>query len=179
MKFLASSSFKRLCLCLLTSLFLCHDALGLQQPVEREVPPKLASTTGNTARFNEQSLPRSSSCMAAVVPAVKQQRKADTDQEPAIWKLAMLGAIASLISDVAMHPTDCVKTLQQSDEGMGLSMTAAAFTILEKRHGLRSCTAAFCLMQHTMPLMEPSNLAVTIFSRGRSAGMYFLLRLRH
>jgi hypothetical protein len=31
-----------------------------------------------------------------------------------------------MVSDVAMHPIDCIKTLQQSDEGMGLSMLGAA-----------------------------------------------------
>lgn len=49
--------------------------------------------------------------------------------EPAIWKLALAGSLATLISDVSMHPLDCIKTLQQTEEGMGLSMVAAATVI--------------------------------------------------
>lgn len=49
--------------------------------------------------------------------------------EPAIWKLAVAGSLATLISDVSMHPLDCIKTLQQTEEGMGLSMVAAAHMI--------------------------------------------------
>jgi hypothetical protein len=52
-----------------------------------------------------------------------------TLMEPAIWKLAVAGSLATLISDVSMHPLDCIKTLQQTEEGMGLSMMSAANVI--------------------------------------------------
>jgi len=41
-------------------------------------------------------------------------------------ELAMAGAIATMIGDASMHPIDCIKTLQQSNEGVGLSMLSAA-----------------------------------------------------
>jgi hypothetical protein len=36
--------------------------------------------------------------------------------------LAIAGVLATVISDAALHPVDCLKTLQQSDEGYGLSI---------------------------------------------------------
>eukprot|EP00592_Proboscia_alata_P007630 CAMPEP_0194353648 /NCGR_PEP_ID=MMETSP0174-20130528/1940_1 /TAXON_ID=216777 /ORGANISM="Proboscia alata, Strain PI-D3" /LENGTH=344 /DNA_ID=CAMNT_0039122291 /DNA_START=100 /DNA_END=1134 /DNA_ORIENTATION=+ len=36
--------------------------------------------------------------------------------------LALAGAVATMIGDAMMHPIDCIKTLQQSDEGYGLNM---------------------------------------------------------
>ncbi|KAG7347130.1 mitochondrial carrier protein [Nitzschia inconspicua] len=35
--------------------------------------------------------------------------------EPEIWKLALAGSLATLVSDVTMHPLDCIKTLQQTE----------------------------------------------------------------
>ncbi|KAL3924231.1 MAG: hypothetical protein SGARI_006076, partial [Bacillariaceae sp.] len=52
-----------------------------------------------------------------------------TEQQPAIWKLALAGSVATLFSDVLMHPLDSIKTLQQTEEGIGLSMVAAAHFI--------------------------------------------------
>ena len=43
--------------------------------------------------------------------------------------LALAGAIATMIGDFAMHPIDCIKTLQQSNSGAGLSMLGASKTI--------------------------------------------------
>lgn len=39
--------------------------------------------------------------------------------------LALAGAVATMIGDASMHPIDCIKTLQQSNEGAGLNMLAA------------------------------------------------------
>lgn len=36
--------------------------------------------------------------------------------------LALAGAVATMIGDAMMHPIDCIKTVQQSDEGYGLNM---------------------------------------------------------
>ena len=41
-------------------------------------------------------------------------------------ELALAGAVATMIGDASMHPIDCIKTLQQSVEGSGLNMIAAA-----------------------------------------------------
>lgn len=43
-----------------------------------------------------------------------------------LWKLAFAGGVATMLGDSAMHPMDCIKTLQQSDEGLGLSLVQAS-----------------------------------------------------
>jgi len=52
------------------------------------------------------------------------QRSANVD-------LAIAGALATMIGDFAMHPVDCIKTLQQSNAGSGLSMLAASKEIFK------------------------------------------------
>jgi len=47
-------------------------------------------------------------------------------------ELACAGAFATVIGDLTMHPIDCIKTLQQSTEGRGLSMIGASQKILQK-----------------------------------------------
>jgi solute carrier family 25 S-adenosylmethionine transporter 26 len=49
-------------------------------------------------------------------------------------QLALAGAVATMVGDVSMHPIDCIKTLQQSNEGIGLSMLAAAQMIWKTKH---------------------------------------------
>lgn len=39
--------------------------------------------------------------------------------------LAVAGSVATMIGDAALHPVDCLKTLQQSNEGAGLSLLGA------------------------------------------------------
>ena len=46
-----------------------------------------------------------------------------------LWKLALAGSLATIASDMSMHPMDCIKTLQQSDQGMGLNVGQAAEVI--------------------------------------------------
>lgn len=43
-----------------------------------------------------------------------------------LWHLALAGSLATLLADSLTHPVDCIKTIQQSDAGMGLSLVAAA-----------------------------------------------------
>ena len=43
-----------------------------------------------------------------------------------LWKLAVAGGLATMVGDAALHPMDCIKTLQQSDEGFALSLHEAA-----------------------------------------------------
>jgi solute carrier family 25 S-adenosylmethionine transporter 26 len=44
--------------------------------------------------------------------------------------MAFAGALATMIGDLAMHPVDCIKTLQQSSRGASLSMLGASREIL-------------------------------------------------
>lgn len=44
--------------------------------------------------------------------------------------LALAGAVATMIGDIALHPIDCIKTLQQSNEGAGLSLLGASKKIM-------------------------------------------------
>jgi len=55
----------------------------------------------------------------ATVTAVAKRKLTSID-------LALAGALATMIGDASMHPIDCIKTLQQSNEGIGLNMVAAA-----------------------------------------------------
>jgi solute carrier family 25 S-adenosylmethionine transporter 26 len=66
-----------------------------------------------------------------------------SSQSPAIsvWKLALAGAIATVTSDMAMHPIDCLKTLQQSQHD--LSMPAAAHLIYTQLGGLQGFYRGF------------------------------------
>ena len=60
-----------------------------------------------------------------------------------IWQLALAGTLATLISDISMHPLDCIKTLQQSEEGTGLTMVTAAQVIYTQLGGLAGFTKGF------------------------------------
>jgi hypothetical protein len=40
--------------------------------------------------------------------------------------LALAGSVTTLVTDMIMHPVDCVKILQQSDAGYGMSLAEAA-----------------------------------------------------
>lgn len=39
-----------------------------------------------------------------------------------IWQLAVIGALTTLVADIATHPVDCIKTLQQSDVAWELGL---------------------------------------------------------
>jgi hypothetical protein len=43
-----------------------------------------------------------------------------------IYQLALAGSFTTFFTDVIMHPMDCIKTVQQSDSGVGLSLFLAA-----------------------------------------------------
>jgi len=49
--------------------------------------------------------------------------------------LAFSGAFATMIGDIALHPIDCIKTFQQSNNGMGFTMVGATKHILQN-HGI-------------------------------------------
>jgi hypothetical protein len=46
--------------------------------------------------------------------------------------LALAGSATTLVADVIMHPVDCVKILQQSDAGYGLSLAGAAAALWDR-----------------------------------------------
>jgi Mitochondrial carrier protein len=46
--------------------------------------------------------------------------------------LALAGSVTTLFTDVIMHPVDCIKILQQSDAGYGLSLQDAALALWER-----------------------------------------------
>lgn len=46
--------------------------------------------------------------------------------------LALAGSVTTLFTDVIMHPIDCIKILQQSDAGYGLSLQDAAVALWER-----------------------------------------------
>jgi solute carrier family 25 S-adenosylmethionine transporter 26 len=60
-----------------------------------------------------------------------------------IWQLALAGTLATFVSDISMHPLDCIKTLQQSEEGTGLTMITAAQVIYTQLGGLAGFTKGF------------------------------------
>jgi solute carrier family 25 S-adenosylmethionine transporter 26 len=111
-------------------------SLGLQPPIIKKISnhhhqsttQKSASATTTLTPFTQDI---STPSVLNLQELQQQQLQLQQQQRnhPAIWKLAVAGALATLISDVTMHPVDCIKTLQQSEEGMGLSMMAAANVI--------------------------------------------------
>jgi solute carrier family 25 S-adenosylmethionine transporter 26 len=44
--------------------------------------------------------------------------------------LALAGGLSTMIGDILLHPVDCIKTLQQSNEGAGLSLLGASRKIM-------------------------------------------------
>ena len=53
-----------------------------------------------------------------------------------VWKLALAGGLATLVGDTVMHPVDCIKTLQQSDEGLYLSFVEASRLLWTESGGI-------------------------------------------
>ena len=66
----------------------------------------------------------------------RQEEEAMSSQASLVLKLAMAGSVATVISDMSMHPVDCIKTLQQSNEGIGLSLIQAARVIYTQLGGV-------------------------------------------
>ncbi|KAL7556369.1 hypothetical protein ACA910_006295 [Epithemia clementina (nom. ined.)] len=52
-------------------------------------------------------------------------------------QLALAGSIATFFADLSIHPIDCIKTIQQSDQGHNLNMLQAA-RYLYKQDGIHS-----------------------------------------
>ncbi|GMH77416.1 hypothetical protein TrRE_jg10145, partial [Triparma retinervis] len=58
---------------------------------------------------------------------------ATSELENTGFEMAIAGAVATMIGDICMHPIDCIKTLQQSNAGAGLSMLGASKQILSSQ----------------------------------------------
>jgi hypothetical protein len=59
--------------------------------------------------------------------AVTTNTNADTaDIRLPLYQLALAGSFTTFFADISMHPMDCIKTVQQSDSGVGLSLFLAA-----------------------------------------------------
>ena len=61
-----------------------------------------------------------------VNPVAQPTKQLQKSESLALWKLALAGGLPTMVGDVAMHPIDCIKTIQQSDEGMFLSFAESA-----------------------------------------------------
>mmetsp|Transcript_8167 Transcript_8167/g.11777 ORF Transcript_8167/g.11777 Transcript_8167/m.11777 type:complete len:382 (+) Transcript_8167:45-1190(+) len=59
------------------------------------------------------------------VPEQLGQQQQKVKITPALWELAVVGGMATMVGDLAVHPVDCIKTLQQSNIGMGLNLLQA------------------------------------------------------
>jgi solute carrier family 25 S-adenosylmethionine transporter 26 len=120
---------------LVSLLFPAVNVLALQSPKIAKSATKLLAST----RALEQApSPRSIQDGGIYIPApttIVEDPQRSSLLEPAVWKLALAGSIATLVSDSAMHPIDCIKTLQQSDDGFGLSMMGAAQMIYTQLGG--------------------------------------------
>jgi hypothetical protein len=111
--------------------------------VESVVEQRVEESDSSSSSYQYTSftiLPLSS---ATTTASSLQKRVVPRLSEPQIWKLALAGSIATLVSDIAMHPMDCIKTLQQTEEGIGLSMIDAAHTIYHTMGGLTGFTRGF------------------------------------
>ena len=65
-----------------------------------------------------------------------QEQPEAVSQASLVLKLAMAGSVATMVADMSMHPMDCIKTLQQSNEGVGLSLVQAAHVIYTQLGGV-------------------------------------------
>lgn len=57
--------------------------------------------------------------------ATSSSSSGDNTNDIPIYQLAFAGAIATAFGDAAVHPLDCIKTLQQSDEYLGTTIPQA------------------------------------------------------
>lgn len=53
-------------------------------------------------------------------------------QELPLIQLALAGSVASFVGDAVMHPVDCVKTVMQSNAGIGMSVPQAVQFLFEQ-----------------------------------------------
>jgi solute carrier family 25 S-adenosylmethionine transporter 26 len=120
--------------------FLLSQATSLQAPKPVKSPTRLASTMAQAPPISIQDQAIGIPVYPPPVPIANPNVR---NLEPAIWKLALAGSLATIFSDMAVHPVDCIKTLQQSDEGIGLSMLGAAQVIYTQLGGLEGFYRGF------------------------------------
>lgn len=78
----------------------------------------IRATTGTTTTT-------ASTALKSIPHGGGEQKQLEKKAKLSSLELAVAGAVATMIGDTAMHPVDCLKTLQQSNEGAGLNMIAA------------------------------------------------------
>jgi solute carrier family 25 (mitochondrial S-adenosylmethionine transporter), member 26 len=96
------------------------------------VPDRIPSMNDITRLIETSS---SSSIFRAASQSIQYSSVPKSSLSIPIYQMAFAGAVATVLGDAAIHPMDCIKTLQQSDEGYGLSLWEAA-TFLWKSGGL-------------------------------------------
>ena len=66
------------------------------------------------------------------IPIVKEVSKVSyVEPDLSTAQLAIAGAMAAIIGDVSLHPIDCIKTIQQSDFGLGMNIFETSEYILD------------------------------------------------
>ena len=100
-------------------------------------PQRLCKLRAARTNDRDVALPNEPIVASATLPLDQYQERQETlSQASLVLKLAMAGSIATVISDMSMHPIDCIKTLQQSNEGIGLSIVQAAQFIYTELGGV-------------------------------------------
>lgn len=102
-----------LALCVLTCLYNTSAAPS------RRFPVAFASVPDDAARFSSPDNEHE-----VLLPGDVPMDIPNT--QIALWKLALAGGVATMIGDAALHPMDCIKTIQQSDEGLSFNLVEAA-----------------------------------------------------
>eukprot|EP00568_Trieres_chinensis_P006852 CAMPEP_0183299012 /NCGR_PEP_ID=MMETSP0160_2-20130417/5850_1 /TAXON_ID=2839 ORGANISM="Odontella Sinensis, Strain Grunow 1884" /NCGR_SAMPLE_ID=MMETSP0160_2 /ASSEMBLY_ACC=CAM_ASM_000250 /LENGTH=380 /DNA_ID=CAMNT_0025461153 /DNA_START=59 /DNA_END=1198 /DNA_ORIENTATION=- len=103
-------------------------------------PPSLASFGNNGRKSVAKASPDVSIATTSTLPDIDVRGGGDsattaTATSAPILRpltpadLAIAGALATMVGDAMLHPIDCVKTLQQSNDGAGLGLIGAASKI--------------------------------------------------
>ena len=100
-------------------------------------PQRLCKLMATRTNERDVTLPNQPIVASAALLLDQYQDRQETfSQASVVLKLALAGSIATVISDMSMHPIDCIKTLQQSNEGIGLSIVQAAQFIYTELGGV-------------------------------------------
>jgi hypothetical protein len=120
---------------LLAGVLLLHVGVSaLQQPQRPKTTSSMSRSRGAASNSLSSTTAATATLMETASATMSISTVADTYSLPVpppafelpLWKLALAGSLATMVSDMSMHPMDCIKTLQQSDQGMGLDVGQAA-----------------------------------------------------
>lgn len=94
--------------------------------------PRKCSNNRSTSRFSATSGDDSIDLTPLAFGTSPEQNDETLKPQPLpIPYLALAGSLTTVVADITMHPMDCIKTLQQSEFGYGLSFLAAARFLFE------------------------------------------------